>query len=147
MRRSKQIRLTRELSSSLLSSSLTEKELIDLCHDILDNGAALNNTALSILNMLEQDSLDNNKLSHYSSEVQNEAMEAYRWLKKKGVNKDKLFIAMSMFHPRLGDFIDNMRPTIREALEYFIDTFSRSDFNHFMKSFNDDEFIRMIEDK
>ncbi|MEF1297270.1 hypothetical protein QTO08_15755, partial [Vibrio parahaemolyticus] len=70
MRRSKHIRLTRELSSSLLNSSLTERELIDLCHDILDNGSALNNTALSILNMLEQDSLNSDKLSRYSDEVQ-----------------------------------------------------------------------------
>ncbi|MCV5388926.1 hypothetical protein OFC62_29835, partial [Escherichia coli] len=85
--------------------------MIDLCHDILDNGSALNNTALSILNMLEQDSLNSDKLSRYSDEVQNEAIEAYRWLKTRGINKDKLFTAMAMFSPRLDDFIADMRPT------------------------------------
>jgi len=148
MKRIKQVRLTRELASSLLNSSLSERELADLCHDILSNGPVLNEVAESILNLIEpigRESVSRNSI--YPEHVQDEARSAYNWLKSQGITKDKLFIALSMFNQDMDKFIDVEKPTIKEAMEFFINKVSTNEFHHFMSSFNDDDFIRMIEER
>ncbi|EJV9416057.1 hypothetical protein ACHELK_004439 [Vibrio vulnificus] len=148
MKRSKHVRLTRELASSLLNSSLSERELADLCHDILSNGPIVHEVAESILNLIGPLGREHTpRDSSYSEYVQDEARSAYNWLKGKGITKDKLFIALSMFNRDMDDFINLERPTIKEAMEFFIDKVSTNEFHHFMQSFNDDDFIRMIEER
>lgn len=147
MKKSKQVRLTRELASSLLNSSLTERELVDLCDDILSHGPILSEVAESILKLVN--SVDKDSISKgiiYPEHIKEEARIAYNWLRSKGITKDKLFIALSMFNQDMDEFIHLENPTIKEAMEFFIDTVSPNEFNHFMNSFNDDDFIRMIEE-
>ncbi|WP_147822885.1 hypothetical protein [Aeromonas hydrophila] len=144
MRRSSQVRLARELVGALLSSSLTERELIELCHDILDHGDILNDAAVNILSLVDAKSRAANR---YSDHVKDEARMAYDWLRKKGVTKEKLFTALSMFSREMNVFIHEEDPTIKEAMEFFVDRTPRSEFEHFMEAFNDDDFITMIEDK
>tara|TARA_B100002049_G_C16084586_1_gene378733 strand:+ start:797 stop:1243 length:447 start_codon:yes stop_codon:yes gene_type:complete len=147
MKRSKQVRFTRELASSLLKSSLSERELAELCHDILSNGPVLHEVAENLLNLLGPFGRENSfRDSSYPDYVQNEASNAYNWLRAKGITKDKLFIALSMFSEDTKKFIQLEKPTIKEAMEFFIDRTPQSQFNHFMSSFHDDEFIRMIEE-
>lgn len=144
MRRNSQVRLARELVSALLSSSLTERELIELCHDILDHGDIINDAAVNILRLVDTRT---RSASRYSDHVIDEARMAYDWLKKKGVTKEKLFAALSMFSKEMNIFIHENNPTIKEAMEFFFDSSPRSEFEHFMNAFNDDDFIKMIEDK
>ncbi|MBL0566865.1 hypothetical protein [Aeromonas veronii] len=144
MRRSSQVRLARELVSALLNSSLTERELIELCHDILDHGDILNDAAVNILSLVDTRSRSE---SRYSDRVKDEARMAYDWLRKKGVTKEKLFAALSMFSKEMNVFIHEDNPTVKEAMEFFVDRTSRSEFEHFMDAFNDDDFIKIIEDK
>ncbi|HHQ4570133.1 TPA: hypothetical protein ACSP3H_004436 [Aeromonas veronii] len=146
MRRSSQVRLARELVSALLSSSLTERELIELCHDILDHGDILNDAAINILGLVDTRSRSRSE-SRYSDRVKDDARMAYDWLRKKGVTKEKLFAALSMFSKEMNIFINEDNPTIKEAMEFFVDRTPRSEFEHFMDAFNDDDFITMIEDK
>lgn len=148
MRINKQNNLTRELAGLLLTSSLSEKQLADLCHDILNNGTIINEVAINILNLINH-RIDNSfeRKSNYPERTVNEATSAYNWLKNKGITKDKLFYAFSVFNSNVDDYITQSRPTMKGALEYFIETSSKSEFNHFMSSFSDDEFIQMIEDR
>jgi len=150
MRRSTKPRLTRELAGSLLKSNLSEKELVDLCHDILNNGSIIHDVAMNILNLVNVNvNLDRHSSNerNYSKRVQSEAVDVYNILKRKGVTKDKLFIALSLFSSDMDNFIGERRPTIREVMEYFIDSSSKNEVHHFINSFNDDEFIQMIEDE
>ena len=148
MKRSTQIRLTRELAASLLNSSLTERELADLCHDILSNGNIMREVSDRLLSFIEpQGRGPVARTTYYPEHVQQEAKNANIWLKNKGITKAKIFLAFKIVRPEMDEFIHMANPTIKEVMEFFINLVSQNEFHHFMNSFDDDEFIKMIEEQ
>ncbi|SBS63410.1 hypothetical protein [Vibrio atlanticus] len=92
--------------------------------------------------------LKRNEILHTNSRTStsNDAEKAYSWLKSQGVNKNILFEAMEVFDPSIRDYL-RIKPTILQALEYFMAINTRSSFDQFMNSFIDDSFVTMLEAK
>ncbi|MEK2058430.1 hypothetical protein WOB67_22665 [Vibrio parahaemolyticus] len=142
MRKTTQAKIARLLTSSLMSSDLTSKEVMDFCEALMRDDPFMKEFAYSLQNLV-----GNTMYSPSISQGDDELDYVYSLIKRRKLTKDALFTILDDQFNGLGSYLKSQRLTLRTAIEVARDNVDSDSWRNFVDILRNDDYLDHILDR
>lgn len=142
MRKTTQAKIARLLTSSLMSSDLTSKEVMDFCEALMRDDPFMKEFAYKLQNLV-----GNTMYSPSISQGDDELDYVYSLIKRRKLTKDALFTILDDQFNGLGSYLKSQRLTLRTAIEVARDNVDSDSWRNFVDMLINDDYLDHILDR
>ncbi len=140
MRKSTKVKAARILTSSLLSSDLTPKELMAVCESLMGKDEFFHELAYNL-----QKLVGNTMYPSRGEDEENTDIDyAIALMRSKRITKDKYLDILSDMSPGLSDYLRERRSTMRTMLELTMEHTDSVFFSELLHRLNNDDYLDHI---
>lgn len=143
MRKSTKMKAARILTSSLLSSDLTPKELMEICDSLMGKDEFVYDLAYSLQKLVGNTMYSNSDEYEDSAEIE----YAISLMKSKRITKERYLEILSDMIPGLSDYLKEQRLTMKSMLELTLEHTDPGFFSELLRRLNNDEYLDHILDR
>lgn len=139
MRKTTQAKIARLLTSSLMSSDLTSKEVMDFCEALMRDDPFVKEFAYNLQNLV-----GNTMYSPSISQGDDELDYVYSLIKRRKLTKDALFTILDDQFNGLGSYLKSQRLTLRTAIEVARENVDSDSWRNFVDMLRNDDYLDHI---
>ncbi|EKA7352433.1 hypothetical protein BBL81_13955 [Vibrio parahaemolyticus] len=144
MRKTTQAKIARLLTSSLMSSDLTSKEVMDFCEALMHDDPFMKEFAYNLQNLVGN--------TMYSPSISqgdedDELDYVYTLIKRRKLTKVALFTILDDQFNGLGSYLKSQRLTLRTAIEVARDNVDSDSWRNFVAMLRNDDYLDHILDR
>ncbi|ASG01437.1 TPA: hypothetical protein NKQ51_004452 [Vibrio parahaemolyticus] len=144
MRKTTQAKIARLLTSSLMSSDLTSKEVMDFCEALMHDDPFMKEFAYNLQNLVGN--------TMYSPSISqgdedDELDYVYTLIKRRKLTKAALFTILDDQFNGLGSYLKSQRLTLRTAIEVARDNVDSDSWRNFVDILRNDDYLDHILDR
>ncbi|PSV22056.1 hypothetical protein C0W44_07630 [Photobacterium leiognathi subsp. mandapamensis] len=139
MRKNTQAKIARLLTSSLMSSDLTSKEVMDFCEALMHDDPFMRDFAFNLQNLV-----GNTMYSPSNSQEDDELNYVYTLIKRRKLTKVGLFTILDDQFNGLGSYLKSQRLTLRSAIEVAHDNVDSASWRNFVDMLRNDDYLDHI---
>ncbi|MEZ9481915.1 hypothetical protein AB4163_19220 [Vibrio splendidus] len=142
MRKTTQAKIARLLTSSLMSSDLTSKEVMDFCEALLHDDPFMKDFAFNLQNLV-----GNTMYSPTVSQGDEEVDYVYSLIKRRKLTKSALLTVLDDQFNGLGGYLKSQRLSLRSIIEVARDNVDSSSWRNFVDTLKNDDYLDHILDR
>lgn len=137
MRKTTKAKVARMLTSSLMSSDLTTKELMEVCESLMGRDDFVHEFGYNLQNLIGS--------TMYLESKEDEDIEyVYVMLRRRRITKNNLQIIIDDMFPGLGDYLRSQRLSLKLMIEVVRDNSGDDGWSEFVDRIRNDDYLEHI---
>lgn len=137
MRQTSKAKVARLLVSSLMSSDLTNKEIMDLCQALIDGDLFIKELGYDLQRLVGNTMLTQSKND-------DDAEYILMLLKNNNISRDYFIMIVDELFMGLGEYLKSKKLSLRSIVEIVKEHVSNSDWSRLVDRLHNDEYLNHI---